>query len=363
MNRLIYLFILFLCSAELFTAPLESGYSQAPKSTASADEKAQIFWEARYKVTNEASKYINTPYRTGGISKSGMDCSGLLYVSFKDALGVSLPRTTTGIYSWTERITLEQAQIGDILFFKTDYTNTITHAALYLGDGLFIHAASEGSRTGVIYSKISEPYWAGCYAGAGRAFPETRGTYNPAGTKATDSSKDSKPKSSKSNGRFLFGAGVAPTWNFFLGDGDFFRGIASQIRAGVNTHPLNTHIVFGLELRPEYDIALGVFRLPLTLSIGYQDKYTIFAGPVLSFGDASLSASEGLRPYSGGTSWVGTAGVTIAPYIFKTEIGEFAPYLELAWQSYSSDSQVKNLNADVMAATRLSTGIRWTLIR
>jgi len=368
MNRFIYLFILFLCSAELFAAPLESGYSLAPKKSSTADEKAQIFWEARHRVANAAAKYINTPYRTGGISKNGLDCSGLLYVSFKDALEVTLPRTITGIYSWTEKTTIEEAQIGDILFFKTDYTKTITHAALYLGDGLFIHAASAGSKTGVIYSNISEPYWAGCYAGAGRAFPETRGTYRQTATadsnnKNTDSSNDAPiENSSKGNGRFLFGAAVAPTWNFFINNGNFFRGMTSQIRTGINIYPFDTHIVFGLELRPEFDLALGVTRLPLTLSLGYEDKLTIFAGPVYSFGDASLSTSEGLRNYSGGTSWLGTAGVTIAPFIFETKIGQFAPYFELAWQSYTSDSKVKNETADIMARTRISTGLRWTLI-
>jgi outer membrane autotransporter protein len=82
---------------------------------------------------------------------------------------------------------------------------------------------------------------------------------------------------------------------------------------------------------------------------------------VLSFGDASLSTNGGERRYSGGTSWLGTAGVTAAPFILKTSGGEFAPYLEIAWQSYFSDNPGTNLNADFSAGFRFSTGIRWTI--
>jgi hypothetical protein len=121
-------------------------------------------------------------------------------------------------------------------------------------------------------------------------------------------------------------------------------------------------MIFGLELRPEYDGALGVFRLPLTFSWGFSDKIRIFAGPVVSFGDASLSAGEGEeRHYTGGTSWLGTIGVTAAPFVINTKKGDFAPYVEAAWQSYSSDSPNRNLAADFSANFRFSTGIRWTM--
>jgi hypothetical protein len=120
-------------------------------------------------------------------------------------------------------------------------------------------------------------------------------------------------------------------------------------------------MIFGLEVRPEYDGALGVFRLPVTLSWGPNDKVRIFAGPVFSFGDASLSTEDGTRLYSGGTSWFGTAGLTMAPFIVTTAGGEFAPYMELAWQSYFNESAGNNFNADFSAGFRFSTGIRWTL--
>jgi probable lipoprotein NlpC len=334
--------------------------------------------EARYKVISAAAKYENTPYRYGGVTSSGLDCSGFIFLSFKDALGVSLPRSTSGIYSWTERISREQAQPGDLLFFKTDTTGRISHVALYLGDGRFIHAASTGQRTGVIYSSLDEQYWARAFAGAGRAFPASTSGFRPviAGdTGRSDgmvaetresaipgSGRSGLPSGTSSgSGRLLVGAAFAPTWIGFLKGDDLFRGFASQLRLTAETYSFGPKMVFGLEIRPEYDGALGVFRLPITLSWGPSDKFMIFAGPVLSFGDPSISTEDGSRRYSGGTSWLGAAGITATPFSMSTASGEFAPYFEAAWQYYFSENDSRNLSADISAGFRFSTGIRWTI--
>ena len=166
------LFILVFLAAELYAAPLESGYALAPKASASESEKAQVYINARLNVIQESVKYLGTPYRYSGVSAAGLDCSGLIYLGFRDALGVSLPRSASGLYSWTVRINIEKAQPGDMLFFRTGITKNITHVGLFLGDRRFIHSASSGSNTGVIYSSLDEPYWARNYAGAGRAFSE-----------------------------------------------------------------------------------------------------------------------------------------------------------------------------------------------
>ena len=129
---------------------------------------------------------------------------------------------------------------------------------------------------------------------------------------------------------------------------------------GVETYNFGSRMIFGFEIRPEYDGALDVFRLPFTLSWGPSEKILIFAGPVLSFGDASLSVDGEKRSYSNGTSWLGTIGLTAAPFIFEAAKGELAPYFETAWQSYISDNSDRNPNADFSAGFRFSTGIRWS---
>ena len=365
-----YLFFVMLFSLAfgLFaSAPLAGSFYQTPGRSLTQEERAQIYADARNRVISAAMKYENVPYQYGGITSKGLDCSGLVYLSFKDAIEVNLPRSSSGLYSWTEKIPLDKAQPGDLLFFKTDNTGRITHVGIYLGSGRFIHSASSGPRTGVIYSNLNESYWSRNFAGAGRAFPETPGYQfvltsgsSPVVWDNSQPGRSSTPASSNSGTRFLYGAAFAPTWKGFYGEGSVVRGFTSQFRLGADTSVFNTRMLFGFELRPEYDGALGVFRLPFTLSWGLNDKYRLFAGPVVSFGSASLSTADGQRLYSGGTSWFGTIGFTAAPFILKTKGGEFAPYVETAWQSYSRGSQSSNLSADFHAHFRFSTGLRWT---
>jgi len=379
MKLLFFAAMISLSSSLFATAPLENGYATAPGVSASQEEKAMAYLDARNRVIAAAKRYENAPYRYGGMTASGMDCSGFICLSFKDAIGVTLPRSSSGLYSWVEKIPLDRAQPGDLLFFKTDNTGNITHVALYLGNRRFIHAASAGTNTGVIYSSLDESYYSRTFAGAGRAFPEaapdsgnalasaereTAPSGRGAGTSTGGQTQPNVPSAasaSSGGSRFLVGASFAPTWNGFLIKGDVIRGFTSQLRIGLDTTIFSTRMIFGLEVRPEYDGALGVFRLPITLSWSLNDKFSIFAGPVISFGDAVISTEGGERRYSGGTSWLGTAGITVAPFILKTKGGEFAPYLEVAWQSYFSDNQTPDLGADFSAGLRFSTGIRWTM--
>jgi probable lipoprotein NlpC len=371
----------------------------APKSSASSDEKNRAFLNARHSVINASKKYINTPYLYGGVSSGGLDCSGLIYVTFSDALGVTTPRSSSGLYTWTERIHLDKAQPGDLLFFKTDNTGKITHVALYLGNRRFIHSASSGPNTGVIYSSLDERYWARTYAAAGRVFPETSGLRSgiagsaPAerttvaaaapverNVAAVNSDWNSAPASgwggarldppggelsagddSAISDRLSFGIAIAPTWVGFLKGGEFFRGFASQIFITVETYNFGPKMAFGFQVRPEYDGALGVFRLPFTFSWGPSEKIMIFAGPVLSFGDASISTDDGNRRYAGGTSWFGAAGIIAAPFTHETDAGDFSPYIEAAWQYYISDNESSNVNADFSAGFRFSTGVLWSM--
>ena len=147
--------------------PSESGTPVTPAERAAASEIA------RYLVLVAAAQYEHTPYRYAGITGEGLDCSGLVYVSFRDALRIEVPRSSAGLHTWTVEIPFEEAEPGDLLFFRTTGTERITHVGIYTGDRRFIHSASQGAVTGVLYSSLDEPYWFGNFAGAGRAFPST----------------------------------------------------------------------------------------------------------------------------------------------------------------------------------------------
>jgi len=373
----VFLSIILIFSASfIYAAPLTSGYSLAPRTTASPEEKDKAYINARLKVIEASRVYLGTPYRYGGMTSAGLDCSGFINLSFRDALGVSLPRSASGLFSWTVRIPYDKAQPGDFLFFRTDTTGNITHVGLYLGERVFIHAASAGARTGVIYSSLDEHYWSNVFAGAGRAFPESTpfsvdsntsvasagsGTRQGSPSAANSPSAASAPTANETggNGRLLIGAAIAPIWNGFIKGGDLVRGFSSVFCLYADTYSIGPRMVFGFEIRPEYDGALGVFRLPITFSWGPNDQIRLFAGPVFSFGDASLSIEDDVRYYSGGTSWLGTIGFTAAPFNIKMANGDFSPYIETAWQSYFSENSKFDLAADFSAGFRFSTGVRW----
>jgi len=354
-------------AGQLAAAPLDSGFAFAPKASASQAEKDAAYQEARSRLIAAATKYEHTPYRPGGIDRKGVDCSGFVFLSFLDALGVSVPRSADGLHSWVEKIPIENAQPGDLVFFRTTRTNKISHVGILTGNGVFIHSASEGPATGVIYSRLDEKYWARTYAGAGRAFPSTAttGNANTTGSAmgATGPGKRVKERSQagKSNEKgLLFGFAAAPTWNTYFADGNVLRGVAGHVRFGTVVRPLGIQMIFGAELRPEWDSALGVIRLPLTFSWGLDDRLRIFAGPALSFGNAALDVSGESRPYSGGTNWFGAVGLTFSPFAVRIARTDLAPYGEIAWQSYFNNSSDKNIGADFAAGFRFSTGLRLT---
>jgi cell wall-associated NlpC family hydrolase len=121
------------------------------------------------KVIREAQRYKGTKYQWGGTSKRGIDCSGLMQVSFRKG-GVDLPRVSRDQYKAGEPIKRKDVRPGDMIFFSYKRGKRITHAGLVVevlanGDIKFIHASSSA---GVIESTLSEDYWKKRYTAACR---------------------------------------------------------------------------------------------------------------------------------------------------------------------------------------------------
>jgi LysM repeat protein len=111
-----------------------------------------------------AERYLGVTYVFGGSSASGLDCSGFVSIVFQE-LGVRLPRTSREQFLIGE--TVEQTALleGDLVFFDTTGRG-VSHVGIYLGDGEFIHAASNPGK--VIKSRLEERYYAQRYLGARR---------------------------------------------------------------------------------------------------------------------------------------------------------------------------------------------------
>lgn len=107
---------------------------------------------------------LGTPYRYGGSSPDGFDCSGLVQYSY-NAAGVTVPRTTSQQLRHTRPVPLSDLQPGDLLFFRLSWAKT-SHVGIYAGNGLFIHAPSSGKQ--VSYAELDNPFWRERIVAAGR---------------------------------------------------------------------------------------------------------------------------------------------------------------------------------------------------
>ncbi|MEZ2717664.1 peptidase P60 [Niallia circulans] len=114
-------------------------------------------------VVTIAKKYIGTPYKYGGTSPKGFDCSGFVGYSYKK-LGKSLPRTTASMYKKGKKVKKSNLKKGDLIFFKT-YKKGASHVGIYIGSNQFIHSSSS---KGVKVDKLSNSYWKTKYYGAKR---------------------------------------------------------------------------------------------------------------------------------------------------------------------------------------------------
>ena len=106
---------------------------------------------------------VGTPYRYGGSTPAGFDCSGLVHYSYLQA-GKSIPRTTAGQWAELEPVGNRDMRTGDLLFFSIE--GKMSHVGLYLGDGKFVHAPSSG-RT-VEIERLDSAFYRSAFLRAGR---------------------------------------------------------------------------------------------------------------------------------------------------------------------------------------------------
>jgi cell wall-associated NlpC family hydrolase len=106
-------------------------------------------------AASHAAKMVGKPYKYGGASPAGFDCSGLVLYSYKQA-GARLPHSTEQQRSTARPVKLADLRKGDLLFFNQQ-GKKFGHVAIYVGDGRFVHAPSSGKS--VRADRLDNPYW------------------------------------------------------------------------------------------------------------------------------------------------------------------------------------------------------------
>ena len=120
----------------------------------------------REKMLMEVIKYLNTPYKYGGTTKDGIDCSAFTQILYRDVFNINLERSARLQYTQGSEVTNgNELKVGDLVFFNTRKRVKPGHVGIYIGDNLFAHAST---KKGVTITSLDYDYYSRVYMGARR---------------------------------------------------------------------------------------------------------------------------------------------------------------------------------------------------
>ena len=105
--------------------------------------KVALSATSNIKLFNFVYDWIGTPYRFGGSSKKGIDCSAFTKQLYSEVFNLDIKRSSRDIFSMVSPVAKDELKEGDLVFFKI-HSRRISHVGIYLGDNRFAHASSEG---------------------------------------------------------------------------------------------------------------------------------------------------------------------------------------------------------------------------
>lgn len=120
---------------------------------------------ARAAAASNAAALVGAPYRSGGATPAGFDCSGLVVYSYARAGVAGLPHSAAGLEQIARPVALDELEPGDLLFFQLSRKKT-SHVAIYVGGRSFVHAPSGGKRVERV--SFDHRYWSRHLGRAGR---------------------------------------------------------------------------------------------------------------------------------------------------------------------------------------------------
>ena len=139
-------------------------YSQTKKELAMLDSIPVLTPDTT--LNNFIYHWLGKPYRLGGKTERGIDCSQFNKRLYADVYKLELQNVCYKQWEQTERVKTDSLQIGDLLFFRSRQSPSGWHCATYIGETLFVHAANRYE--GVKISSINEPRYRKALRGAGR---------------------------------------------------------------------------------------------------------------------------------------------------------------------------------------------------
>lgn len=118
-------------------------------------------------VIKTAHALLGSPYKYGGTTPEGFDCSGFVNYVYRNAVGVALPRETHELVRAGRPVSIAELRPADLVYFKIEHQKPL-HVGIYLGKGRFIHSPS--TRGKVTIQNLNQDYWKDRYLGARRVF-------------------------------------------------------------------------------------------------------------------------------------------------------------------------------------------------
>ncbi len=365
---------------------LFSGICHAEMSPA----QAKIY---RDKFVEEVKKCVGKPYSYGSIGPNSFDCSGLVYYTAQKSTGIQLPRTASAMYRYTTLVSDSEKEPGDLVFFKTTLSASVSHVGVYIGNGQFVSALSEGPNRGVAVTSLSADYWRKRYVGAGKfikasgksdsaksATKETRKAAEKTTTKETV--KPAAPKNTAKetatnnntetplfhtsfyvpNGNFsqnlIFDASATIDWALIsLNSYSFgYKGFDIQLGARYAKIPFEPELSLGV--RRVSDI--GVIHIPVLLSLNFNDYIKIYAGPMLTLIEEPLPSNKSSNENSFGLP--GIAGITFATPTINIGSTALQVVQDISFSSYNPyDGRALPVLDSLAAGISLYTGIKVSL--
>lgn len=316
--------------------------------------------ELRETLVIEAKKYVGSPYIRGATGPNSFDCSGLVFYVARESIQFQLPRTVKAMYGFVKIIPDEERQVGDLVFFKTTGDGTISHVGIYIGNGQFISAVSDGPNTGVIVSSLREAYWKRCYACTGQFLVPSKlyeGSDDVIYAFADGSSSTKAANAAQTTAdKILVDTSISGDWSLFTSKRFMpnFRGITAAANLLYTGWPLSP----GIGTMIKWNYGVKSFQFPIIFSLSFGNFVKVYAGPVFSIGtsyqpDTDEKIQASIFPGIIGVSWQ-TPSLTKGKY--KIHL-----FQDFSYSVFNNmDNATLNFVDSVSAGFVLNSGIRVT---